>query len=828
MKIEIQIKESFMSNEILAIEHISDTLPLLPLKDIVIFPQMIIPVFISEDICLKAVEAACEKDRFVFMSAFCNENVTEEEEKSPQLSVTFPPPFDVYNTGVIASVLRMRKLPDGRTKILIQGLTRAVALNLIQSEPYPKVTVNAIVDKTPQFSSDQELLCHSVKEQLERVIQFNKSISSDILMLLNDVKEIGKLSDIIAGHLGLRMVEAQKILGTIDVFERLRGVQLILSKEIEKNLNPQKNQTNIREDSSKLHRENFLREQLKTLKQELGDMDSKDEMEEIREKILKANMNSDAKNESLKQLRRLERMNQDSSEASLTRTYLDWMTELPWSRSSPEKIDIHQCKKILDEDHFGLEKIKERVVEYLAVKKLNPNLKGPILCFVGPPGVGKTSLGKSIARALGKKYARISLGGVKDESEIRGHRRTYVGAMPGRILQALKNVGENNPVLMLDEIDKLGSDYKGDPSSALLEVLDPEQNNSFSDHYINVPFDLSKVVFIANANRLDTIPAPLRDRLEIIEISGYSEEEKSQITKQYIIPKVIEQNGLKHDDLFFQEATVSFVINSYTRESGLRSLEKNISTITRKIAKQCAENDEKGKDRKLVKVTTKLAKELLGEEKYLENDFDLKTKRVGVAMGLAYTTVGGEVLEIEVKLNQGNGKVTLTGQLGDVMKESAQTAISCLRGHATEVGIDPKLFEERDIHIHAPANGIPKDGPSAGITIFMALLSAFSNKPLRQNIAMTGEITLLGRILPIGGVREKCLAAMRIGIHKVVMPEKNRSSYYELPLNLRRKLEPIFISQVQDAVRVFFEEDACFENKGNALKGEVGVENSIQ
>ncbi|APJ03581.1 endopeptidase La [Silvanigrella aquatica] len=791
------------------IDKVADCLPLLPLKDIVVFPQMILPVFVSEDICMRAVEAACAKDRFIFLSAFRSE-INREHDAFFELRVSTPPPFDVYDVGTVATVMRTRKLPDGRTKVLIQGVSRAMILGLKQSDPYPVVSMKLLLDK--ESSQEGEALCRSVKEQLEKIVPLGRSISPDLLMLIEDVTDVGRLANLVASNLGLKIVEAQKVLATSDPFERLRKVHTLLLRELESYNYQSRSFNQSKEESVKSQREQYLREQLKALKHELGELDGKEEIEDLKDKILKAGMTPEAQTECLKQARRLERMNQDSSEATLTRTYLEWMIDIPWVKISETKIDMSHCKKILDEDHYGLDKIKDRILEYIAVKKLNPELKGPILCFVGPPGVGKTSLGRSIARALGRKFVRISLGGVRDEAEIRGHRRTYVGAMPGRIIQTLKTVGTRNPVMMLDEIDKLGSDYKGDPASALLEVLDPEQNHTFSDHYISVPFDLSQIIFLANANRLDTIPAALRDRLEIIEVSGYSEEEKTEITRQYIIPKVIEQNGLNTELVQFQDTAVNLVINAYTRESGLRSLEKHIATITRKLARYIAENDEKGKDRKLVKVTAKMAKELLGEERYFNDDHDIYKQRVGVGVGLAYTQAGGEILQLEVKLMKGSGKLTLTGQLGDVMKESAQTALSCVRSLAAHFQIDGDLFTNQDIHLHVPAGAIPKDGPSAGIAIAVALVSAFSNKTVRQDVAVTGEITLHGRVLPIGGVREKVLAALRAGIRKVCLPEKNKGSFAELPLTIRRRIDVRFVSTLEDVIKECFDQGTDHEN----------------
>ncbi|MES2614239.1 MAG: endopeptidase La [Bdellovibrionota bacterium] len=800
-----------------ALERISDSLPLLPLKDVVIFPQMILPIFVSEDICLRAIDEALSKDRFIFLSAF-QSDLAGDSLGCPELKVSTQAPFDVYDIGTVATILRTRKLPDGRTKILIQGISRASIISLRHVEPYPRVQLRLHLEQDSEKNNLSENLFKTMKEQLEKVVTIRKSISPDVLMLLEDVDCIGKFADLVASHFGLKIVEAQKVLGTFDPVVRLHKVQALIMRELEQ-IPPK----NTKDESFKNHKEFYLREQMKSIKNELGEMDGKDELEDIREKIVQAQMSEEANTECIKQLKRLERMNQDSSEASLTRTYLECMVELPWQKYSVSSIGMTHCKKVLDTDHYGLDKIKDRILEYIAVKKLNPQLKGPILCFVGPPGVGKTSLGKSIAKALGRKFARISLGGVRDEAEIRGHRRTYVGALPGRVIQALKTAGVKNPVLMLDEMDKLGSDYKGDPASALLEVLDPEQNHNFSDHYVAVPFDLSQVIFLANANRLDTIPPALRDRLEIIEISGYTEEEKSEITRQFIIPKIVEQSGLSTDLVQFHDNAVSLVIHSYTRESGLRSLEKNIAMIARKLARYYAENDEKGKVRKPVKVTAKVAKELLGEERYLSEEHNIHKKHVGIAVGLAYTQVGGEILELEVKLFKGNGKLTLTGQLGDVMKESAQTAFSCIRGLASELKIDPQKFAEFDVHLHVPQGAIPKDGPSAGIGIAMSLISAFRNEPLRQDIAMTGEVSLNGRVMPIGGVREKLLAALRNNITTVCLPEKNKGSFAELPITIKRKINVCFVSNILEVAEI------CFGNISNIKQNnhEILEENSL-
>lgn len=787
-------------------DKLPDQLPLLPLKDIVVFPQMILPVFIAEDVCLKAVEAAMAKDKLILLSAFQidgqvnSAHNAEISQDSPELAASSPVPFDVYDVGTVAMVMRTRRLPDGRVKVLVQGLRKAKITELAQQEPFPLVSVKAMTDSTANATtgSEAEALMRTTRDQLEKLVGLGRALTPDILVLLEDVSDPGRLADLIASNMNLKISDAQWILATQGSLERLRRVHKLLVRELEVSSAQARIQSAAKEEVGRASREHYLREQLRAIRSELGELDGKDDLEELRERIQRAQMSAEALTEAGKQLKRLERMNQDSSEATITRTYIEWLADLPWAKLSDTKFDIVRCKEVLEEDHFGLEKIKDRILEFIAVKKLNPDAKGPILCFVGPPGVGKTSLGRSIAKALGRKFVRLSLGGMRDEAEIRGHRRTYVGSQPGRLIQSLKNVQVRNPVIMLDELDKLGSDYKGDPASALLEVLDPEQNHTFSDHYINLPFDLSQVMFIANANRLDTIPAPLRDRLEVIEVSGYSEDEKREIAKQYIIPKSIEQTGLTVDLVQFQDAAVELMINNYTRESGLRHLEKHIGAITRKIARNVAEADALGKSRKQWKVTPKIARDLLGEERYLAEEHDCSAQRVGVATGLAYTSVGGEILYIEVNLLPGKGTLTLTGQLGDVMKESAHAAMSHIKSRCAQLGISPKVFAETDVHLHFPAGAIPKDGPSAGVTIACALLSAFLGRPVRQDVAMTGELTLHGRVLPIGGLREKILAALRVGIKTVCVPEKNRSAVAELPVSLRKRVDIRFVAQIDD------------------------------
>jgi ATP-dependent Lon protease len=786
------------------LEPFPTQLPLLPLKDIVVFPQMILPVFVSEDICLKAVDKAMSGNRFLFLSAFKSDSGNGRE--TPELASHISPPFDVYDIGTVALVMRTRRLPDGRTKVLIQGVEKARAIKLISSEGFPSVEISRI----PELSEDEgaqartEAVVRSVREKLEKLVAMGKNLSPDILMVLEDLTCPGKLADLIASHMGLKIVDAQRILGTGGKLARLERVHDLLVRELEVFNMQMRIQSQAREEMSKNQREHFLREQLKAIRSELGDFEGKDDVEELREKVYQAEMSQEAKDEALKQVKRLERMNAESSEATITRTYVEWLIDLPWNRVAEEKVELSKSKVILDEAHFGLDRVKDRVLEYLAVRKLNPEIKGPILCFVGPPGVGKTSLGRSIASSLGRKFVRISLGGLRDEAEIRGHRRTYVGSHPGRIIQALKTAGVRNPVIMLDEIDKLGSDYKGDPGSALLEVLDPEQNHNFSDHYISLPFDLSQVIFIANANRLDSIPAPLLDRLEIIEVSGYTHEEKFEIAKQFIIPKSVEKSGLPSKLVQFQDAAVDYIIDNYTRESGLRNLEKQVSAVSRKLARGFAERDEQGTERRPVKVTPKIVRMLLGQERFLGDNHQPDVQRVGVAVGLAYTQTGGEILELEVNLVPGKGSLMLTGHLGEVMKESAQAAFSYVRSRSGDFGISPALLKDHDVHLHIPAGAIPKDGPSAGVAIATALISLLLDEPIRQDVAMTGEITLHGRVLPVGGLKEKVLAAARSGIRIVCVPDRNRSAISELPLTLKRKVEIRFVTSIDEIIEECF------------------------
>jgi ATP-dependent Lon protease len=780
-------------------------MPLLPLKDIVVFPNMIVPVFINEDLCVNAVESALAKQRKIFLSAF---KVMGHEGEG--LEAHLEPPFDVYDIGTVCSIMRTRKLPDGRMKVLVQGLHKAMVTELVQTDPYPKVIVQNVQEpRIANTTSEVEALIRAVRESLEKVVTLGKILSPDILMILEDVNEPGRLADLVASNLGLKVNEAQTILAVAHPLDRLKRVYNCLSREIEVYQMQVRIQSNAKDEIGRMQREHYLREQMRVIKSELGDSDGKDEIDQYWQRMDELPLNKEAKEEVARQLKRLERMHQDTSEAALTRTHIETILALPWGRKTPEALDLHKSKIILDADHFGLDQVKDRIIEYLAVKKLNPEAKSPIICFVGPPGVGKTSLGKSIAKSLGREFARIALGGVRDEADIRGHRKTYVGAFPGRIITAMKNCGSSNPVLMLDEIDKMASDHRGDPSSALLEVLDPEQNRSFVDHYLGIPFDLSDVMFIANANNLDTIPAPLRDRLEVIEVSGYSEEEKLAIANQYLIPKQLKESGLDQANVQFTKNGVTTIINGYTRESGLRGLEKKIASVCRKIARQYAEaEDNEALKREGIRLTPTLVQKHLGAQRFDDN-FYHKDPHPGVSLGLAYTQYGGEVMAIESSLiYTGKHGLVLTGQLGDVMKESAQAALSFIRSRVGEYDIDPDMIEKNELHIHVPAGAVPKDGPSAGIAMATSIISALLKTPPKQQVAMTGEITIHGKVLPIGGLKEKMLAASREGMTEVIIPEKNKAVFQELPQSIRRNLKAHFVKEYNEVFQIMFA-DVC-------------------
>ena len=765
--------------------EIPDQLPLLPVRDIVVFPYMVLPLFVGREMSIKAIEAALAGNRMIFLAT------------QKVLEVENPAPDDVHSVGTIGIIMRMLKLPDERIKILVQGLSKGRVQEYIQSDPYYSVRIAKIVEaKPPATSLEAEAVTRTVKEQLERIISLGKVLMPDVMVVIENLDDPGRLADMVVSNLGLKVEVTQTILEVEDPIARLTRVSEILAKEVEVLSMQQKIQAQAKGEIDKTQREYFLREQLKAIQKELGELDERaEEIAEFRKRIKDAKMPEKVFKECEKQLKRLEKMHPDTAESATVRTYLELMVELPWSKKSKDNLDIKAATKVLEEDHYDLEKVKERILEYLAVRKLKDKMKGPILCFVGPPGVGKTSLGKSIARALGREFVRISLGGVRDEAEIRGHRRTYVGALPGRIIQGIKQAGTNNPVFMMDEVDKVGMDFRGDPSAALLEVLDPEQNHTFSDHYLGVSFDLSDVMFITTANLMDPIHSALRDRMEIIEIPGYTEEEKLGIAKRFLVPRQLKEHGITEAHIRIGEPTLREIVFRYTREAGVRNLEREIANTMRKVAKKIAE----GKNRCYTISPANLHR-YLGVPKFLP-ETEKEKDEVGVATGLAWTEAGGDVLHIEATVMMGKGQLTLTGHLGDVMKESAQAALSYVRSREKRLGINPATFAKSDIHIHVPAGAIPKDGPSAGITMGTALASSLSNIPVRRDLAMTGEITLRGRVLPVGGLKEKILAAKRAKLSTVILPKRNQKDLADIPKHLLRGVRLVFVDTMGDVLK---------------------------
>lgn len=769
---------------------IPDQLPLMAVRDIVIYPSMIVPLFVGRGASVAAVNEAMATNKLIFLVT--QKDSTEED----------PGKDGLYKTGVVAVVMRGLQLPDGRLKILAQAIMKARILTFVQEKPFMAVRLKPLPEVQPKGTGVEiEALIRNVREQAEKLFGLKGVLNPELTGILNEIDDPGRLADMIASNMRFALDDAQHLLELVDPLERLKVLNDLLSRELEISFVQAKIQSEAKEEMNRTQREYFLREQLRAIKKELGELDEKeDELEELREGVLNAKMPQDAYEEAMKQIDRLEAMHPDSGETSMVRTYIEWLIDLPWSSATRDKMDVAYARRVLDEEHYDLEKIKERILEYIAVRKLNRQAKGPILCFLGPPGVGKTSLGRSIAKAIGRKFVRISLGGVRDEAEIRGHRRTYLGAMPGRIIQGLKRAGTNNPVFMMDEVDKIGTDFRGDPASALLEALDPEQNNSFVDHYIDLPFDLSKVIFILTANATDTIPSPLLDRLEIIELSGYTTEEKKQIAMRYLIPKQAKEHGIKPDQMEITEHALSAVITDYTREAGVRELERQIGAICRKIAKKLAEYHEGP-----FRVTPKNLQRYLGVARY-QPELAMEEDEVGVSTGLAWTPYGGEVLRIEAALVKGKGNVVITGLLGEVMKESCQAALSYTKSILEKLGIDPKFFEEKDLHVHVPSGAVPKDGPSAGITLTTAIISSALGKAVRKNVAMTGEITLRGRVLPIGGLKEKALAALRYGIETVIIPEQNLKDLEELPSYLKRSINFMPVKHMNEVLPLVFKD----------------------
>jgi len=759
-------------------------LPLLPLpRGLVVFPGQLQPLAAVEESDVKLINDVLSKDKTLALFAV----------KPPELVEKESIENIVYPVGCRAVILKMVRLPDGTIKFLTNALTRVKILEITQKEPYPKARVQELIEEVAN-DAEEAALMRTALEIFEEVVSIAPYLPDEIKLAARAMTEPGRLADLITANLNIPPEEKQKALEELSTKKRLEHVISLLRKELTVLKLTRDIQSKTAAELEKAQREYFLREQLKQIQKELGEETTQKEIEELRKKIEESGMHEEAKEVALRELNRLARMNPASPEYTVARTYLDWLINMPWNISTQDRIDIAEARKILDEDHYDLDKIKERILEFLAVRKLNPDVKSPILLFVGPPGVGKTSLGQSIARALGRKFVRISLGGMRDEAEIRGHRRTYVGALPGRIIQGIKRAGTNNPVFMLDEVDKIGQDFRGDPASALLEVLDPEQNHAFIDHYLDVPFDLSKVIFIATANYIDPIPRVLLDRMEVLRLPGYTDLEKLQIAKKYLIPKEIKNHGLTRKQIRFTDKAIKFIINSYTREAGLRNLDRAIESICRKVAKEIAE----GKTEK-VSVTMDVVRKYLGPEKYIQEKILIKPK-VGVATGLAWTPYGGEVLLVEATVMPGKGRLILTGSLGEVMKESAQIALSYVRSHASELEIDEEIFDKSDVHIHVPAGAIPKDGPSAGVTMITALVSRLVGRPPKEGIAMTGEITLRGDILPIGGLKEKSLAAHRVKIKKILIPEFNMKDLEELPEEILNQIEFIPVETIEEVL----------------------------
>jgi len=761
-------------------------LPLMPVRDVVVFTDMVLPLFVGREKSVRAVQEAVAKEGYLFLAT----------QRDP--AIENPDTDEIFSTGTVSRVLRMLKLPDGSVKILVQGFAKARIVNYTRRRSLYRVKVEMILEpEIEKISLETEALMRNVREHCEKILVLRGEMTGDVITILQSIEEPGKLADLVASNLRLNIEDSQQLLEISDPMQRLKRVNDLLVKEVQLATMQAKIQSDVKEEMSRSQRDYFLREQVRAINRELGEFDDNLlELEEYRKKIKRARMPKEVDKEATKQLKRLEQMHPESAESTVVRTYLDWLVDMPWSKSSKDVIDIKKAQQVLDKDHYGLDTVKRRVLEYLAVRKLNPKMKGPILCFVGPPGVGKTSLGQAIARALKRKFIRISLGGIRDEAEIRGHRRTYIGAMPGRILQGLKQCHTNNPVFMMDEIDKLGADFRGDPSSALLEALDPEQNSDFSDHFLNLAFDLSKVMFILTANTTDTIPSALLDRMEVINLAGYTGEEKSTIAFKHLMPRQIKENGLKSKTLTISDGAMGQIITEYTAEAGLRNLEREIGTICRKAARQIAENR-----KKKFRVTRGNLHTFLGVAKYIP-EMDQEKSQVGLATGLAWTQVGGEVLYVEASLIGGKGELIVTGQLGDVMQESARAALTYTRAEVASLGVKKKDFDSLDIHIHVPAGAIPKDGPSAGIAMATALISALSNRPVRNDVAMTGEVTLRGRVLPIGGLKEKAMGALRGGIRKIIFPEKNKKDLAEIPQNIKRKIEFIPVTSMQQVLEI--------------------------
>ncbi|MCG0276557.1 MAG: endopeptidase La [Thermosediminibacteraceae bacterium] len=759
-------------------------LPLLPLRGLLVFPKMVLHFDVGRNKSIGALEEAMVGDEKILLSA----------QKDPR--VDFPSPEDIFSTGTVAKIKQLLKMPGDTIRVMVEGLHRGRIEEYIQTEPFFKVKIREIMEDEVEATSEVEALARSVMSLFESYAELNRKISPEALVSIGNLRHPGRFADAIASHINLKIEDKQRILETIDIKERLTVLFEILTREIEILELERKINNRVKKQLEKTQKEFYLREQIKAIQQELGEQDERvQEANEYRRKVKALNLSEELEQKVLKEVERLEKTPPASAEIAVIRNYLDWIVALPWNKVTEDVLDVQSAQKILDEGHYGLEKVKERILEFLAVRKLAGVTKAPILCLVGPPGVGKTSLARSIAKAMGRKFVRVSLGGIRDEAEIRGHRRTYVGSMPGRIIQGIRQAGTKNPVFLLDEVDKMTSDFRGNPAAALLEVLDPEQNHSFSDHYIELPFDLSKVLFIATANTLFNIPKPLLDRMEVISIPGYTEHEKLEIAKLYIIPRQINEHGLGPHNLVFSDDAIIKIIRNYTREAGVRNLEREIASICRKVAKSVVEG-EKG----TVEIDGAMVEKFLGAPRYRYGIIE-DTDQVGVATGLAWTEMGGDIINVEATVMKGKGKLILTGKLGDVMQESAHAGYTYVRSKAGELGIDEDFHEKYDVHIHVPEGAIPKDGPSAGITMACALISALSGRPVDRTVAMTGEITLRGRVLPVGGIKEKVLAAHRAGIKTIILPEENIKDLEEVPQNVKEELCFIFVKTMDEVIK---------------------------
>jgi ATP-dependent Lon protease len=773
-------------------EPLPDALPILPLRETVTYPDTLTPLAVGQERSINLVNDVLSGNRMLAMVA----------SKDPELDT--PGPDDLHGVGVAGTVARMMKVPDGTLRILVQGSVRIRIVEYVSESPYLVARIEEMPDVVDE-STELEALTRNVQSTFSQIIEAIPYLPEELQLAVANLDEPSALSHLISGALRISTEEKQELLETVDVTKRLRRLSEILTRELEVVQLGSKIQSQVESEIDKGQREYFLRQQMKAIQDELGEGDEQQaELNELRERIEEAKLPEEAQKAAERELSRLEKLPPVAAEYGVIRTYLEWLVDLPWSKETEDNLDIGHAKEVLDEDHYDLEEVKDRILEYLAVRKLNPDSPGPILCFVGPPGVGKTSLGRSIAKALGREFERISVGGVVDEAEIRGHRRTYIGALPGTIIRALRDAGTRNPVFMIDEIDKMGSDFRGDPSSAMLEVLDPAQNSTFRDHYLDLPFDLSEVLFIATANILDTVPPALQDRMEVIQLAGYTVEEKLHIAKRYLVPRQLSANGLKASQIEFADPAVNAIIEEYTREAGVRNLEREIGTVCRKIARDVAE----GKTKTKVRVSAKRARELLGKRRFF-SETRRRTKDPGVATGLAWTPVGGEVLFIEASAVPGSGDLTITGQLGDVMKESAQAALTWVRRHSNQVAPDlpDDWFAKHDIHVHIPAGAVPKDGPSAGVAMTTALASLISNRPVRNDVAMTGEITLTGQVLPIGGLKEKSLAAQRAGIKQVIVPDRNEGDVEEISEQEREGLDFVYADDIGDVLKVALQKD---------------------